>query len=135
MTQQLMLVEYPSTMRLSQSSTPGGRSSLARNEENDLKTHAVLFPADAEIDRIRAEGVQDGYADGSQVGLVVGAAVGVAVTYLALKAAPHVKNRFVEFKAKLGRKPEIAVETLPEEARPETGATCSGSRGPVATIE
>lgn len=122
------MVEYPSTTRLSQSSTPGGRSSLARNDENGLTTHAVLFPADDEVDRIRAEGVRAGYTDGAQVGLAVGVAVGAVVTLLALKAAPHVKSRFADLRAKLGWKAEVAVEVLPGEAGAEVETPQSENR-------
>ena len=122
MTRELMVVEYPSTTRLSQSSTPGGYSALARDDENGLNTHAVLFPAGDEIDRVRAEGFGAGYADGAKTGLTVGVVAGTVVTLLALKAVPHVKSRFAELRAKLGRKPEVAIEVLPEEARPEIEA-------------
>ncbi|MGA5819841.1 hypothetical protein ACPC54_18515 [Kitasatospora sp. NPDC094028] len=135
MTRELMMVEYPSTTRLSQSTTtPGGRSSLARNDENGLTTHAVLFPADDEIDRIRAEAVRAGYADGAQTGLAVGIAVGAALTLLAL-AAPHVKSRFADLKARMGRKPEIATEVLPGDVGPAIETPQSENRASATMAE
>ncbi|MFG2968554.1 hypothetical protein ACGFZS_35340 [Streptomyces sp. NPDC048288] len=83
---ELMLVQRPSDTHLSQSSTPGGRSPLARNDDNALETHAVLF-------------------DGNKaaMGLVTaGLVLGVA----AVKAAPHVKSGLMSLKSKLSRRAE-----------------------------
>ncbi|MGW0103340.1 hypothetical protein, partial [Nocardia sp. NPDC003354] len=65
---ELMLVEHPSDTHLSRSSTPGGKSPLARNDDNTLNTHAVLF-------------------DGTAAALVI-LGTGVALGAAAVKAAP-----------------------------------------------
>lgn len=40
---ELMLTKRPSDTHFSKSSTPGGESPLARDDDNTLVTHAVLF--------------------------------------------------------------------------------------------
>ncbi|WP_331755813.1 hypothetical protein [Streptomyces sp. NBC_01643] len=93
----LMWVERPAETHLSQSSTPGGSSSLARDDDNALVTHAVLFPAEDIIKLVAATA-----ATAAAVGIVVGAA--------AVKAAPRVKNRFNDLKSKLNRKSQDTVQ-------------------------
>lgn len=83
---ELMLVEHPSDTHLSQSSTPGGKSPLARNDDNTLNTHAVLF-------------------DGTKAALVI-LGTGVALGAAAVKAAPHVKGGLISLKSKLRRRAE-----------------------------
>lgn len=66
---ELMLTKRPSGTHFSQSSTPGGKSPLARDDDNTLNTHAVLF-------------------DGTKTTLAIAStcfALGVVV-------APHVKS-------------------------------------------
>ncbi|QIK10236.1 hypothetical protein G7Z12_33460 [Streptomyces sp. ID38640] len=83
---ELMLVRRPSDTHLSQSSTPGGKSPLARDDDNALVTHAVLFAGNKAALGILGAGV------------VVGAA--------AVKAAPHVKSGLITLKSKLSRRAE-----------------------------
>jgi hypothetical protein len=90
---ELMLVEHPSDTHLSQSSTPGGKSPLARNDDNTLNTHAVLF-------------------DGTKAALAI-LGTGVALGAAVVKAAPHVKSGLVSLRSKLRRR---AVETTDAEA-------------------
>ncbi|MFI5966961.1 hypothetical protein ACIA8J_32995 [Streptomyces asoensis] len=90
---ELMLVKHPSDTHLSQSSTPGGKSPLARDDDNTLNTHAVLF-------------------DGTKTALVILGA-GVALGAAAVKAAPNVKSRLISLKSKLRRQAE---ETIDAEA-------------------
>lgn len=80
---ELMLTKRPSDTHLSQSSTPGGKSPLARNDDNTLNTHAVLF-------------------DGNRTALAIAGtcfALGVVV-------APHVKSGLISLKSKLRRRAE-----------------------------
>ncbi|MFC8006953.1 hypothetical protein ACFUCH_08090 [Streptomyces olivaceus] len=90
---ELMLVEHPSDTHLSQSSTAGGKSPLARNDDNTLNTHAVLF-------------------DGTTAALVI-LGTGVALGAAAVKAAPLVKSGLISLRSKLRR---LADETTDAEA-------------------
>ncbi|MFJ7909274.1 hypothetical protein [Kitasatospora sp. NPDC096204] len=107
-TWELMLVQRPSDTHLSQSSTPGGKSALARDDDNELATHAVLFP-------------------GTKVALgLLGA--GVVLGVAAAKAAPHVRSGLTSLKAKLSRRTEGDAEapaplTVVPEAGPEQPVT------------
>lgn len=92
-------VERPAGTHLSRSSTPGGYSTLARNDDNELDTHAVLFPAENVIK--------------------VAVAAGIVVGLAAAKVAPYVKNGFHDLTSKLSRKAEGAVEGAVQEAEPE----------------
>ncbi|MFG2141482.1 hypothetical protein [Streptomyces sp. NPDC048650] len=85
-TWELNLVQRPSDTHLSKSSTPGGTSPLARDDDNTLVTHAVLFSGNKAVLGI----------------LGVGVVVGVA----AVKAAPHVKSGLISLKSKLSRRAE-----------------------------
>lgn len=110
----LMLVRHPTGTHLSQSrSIPGGNSTLSRDDEdNDLRTHAVLFPSDKAL------------AVGVAVVLSAGIALGAA--------APHVKSRFNNIKSKLNRKPENSAEAAqgsrPEQSDMEDEEPPSGDR-------
>ncbi|MFE7099502.1 hypothetical protein [Streptomyces erythrochromogenes] len=98
-TRALMLVEHPADTHLSQSSTPGGKSPLARNEDNTLNTHAVLF-------------------DGTKVALAI-LATGVALGAAGVKAAPHVKSGLISLRSKLRlrtEEPTTAEAVVPLEA-------------------
>jgi hypothetical protein len=75
---ELMLTKRPSDTRFSKSSTPGGESPLARDDDNTLNTHAVLF-------------------DGTKTALVI-LGTGVALGAAAMKAAPHVKSGLISLK-------------------------------------
>ncbi|MFD6996697.1 hypothetical protein ACFWA5_10525 [Streptomyces mirabilis] len=80
---ELMLTKRPSDTHFSQSSTPGGKSPLARDDDNTLNTHAVLF-------------------DGTKTALAIAGtcfALGVVV-------APHVKSGLISLKSKLRRRVE-----------------------------
>ncbi|GGS24095.1 hypothetical protein GCM10010269_73550 [Streptomyces humidus] len=80
---ELMLTRRPSDTHFSKSSTPGGESPLARDDDNTLVTHAVLF-------------------DGTKTALVIlgtGVALGMAV-------APHVKSGLISLESKLRRRAE-----------------------------
>ncbi|WP_331736648.1 hypothetical protein OG426_55065 (plasmid) [Streptomyces canus] len=80
---ELMLTKRPSDTHFSQSSTPGGKSPLARDDDNTLNTHAVLF-------------------DGTKTALAIAGtcfALGVVV-------APHVKSGLISLKSKLRRRAE-----------------------------
>ncbi|MDX3588889.1 hypothetical protein OG920_46025 [Streptomyces europaeiscabiei] len=88
---ELMLVEHPSDTHLSQSSTPGGKSPLARNDDNTLNTHAVLF-------------------DGTKAALVI-LGTGVALGAVAVKAAPQVKSGLISLRSKLRRRAEETTDT------------------------
>ncbi|MEU2389592.1 hypothetical protein [Streptomyces sp. NPDC007369] len=84
---ELMLTKRPSDTHFSKSSTPGGESPLARDDDNTLVTHAVLF-------------------DGTKTALVIfgaGVTLGAAA---AVKAAPHVKSGLISLKSKLRRRAE-----------------------------
>ncbi|MFF3625357.1 hypothetical protein [Streptomyces sp. NPDC002467] len=87
----LMLVKHPSDTYLSQSSDPGGKSALARDEDKNLVTHAVLF-------------------DGDKAALgILGA--GVVLGIAAVKAAPRVKSGLISLKSKLSRRAEETADT------------------------
>ncbi|KQV03388.1 hypothetical protein ASE03_31025 [Kitasatospora sp. Root187] len=103
MIRRLMFVEHPIGTHLSESSTPGGKSPLARNDDNGLVTQAVLYAADNEIKLA--------------VGLIF--AAGVGVTLAGVKAAPHVKSKFNDLKSKLSRKSEEAVGVAAQESNLE----------------
>lgn len=80
---ELMLTKRPSDTHFSNSSTPGGESPLARDDDNTLVTHAVLF-------------------DGTKAALAIAGtcfALGVIV-------APHVKSGLTSLKSKLRRQAE-----------------------------
>lgn len=80
---ELMLTKRPSDTHFSQSSTPGGKSPLVRDDDNTLNTHAVLF-------------------DGTKTALAIAGtcfALGVVV-------APHVKSGLISLKSKLRRRAE-----------------------------
>ncbi|MFZ4161520.1 hypothetical protein ACOZDE_24325 [Streptomyces griseoincarnatus] len=83
---ELMLTRRPSDTRFSKSSTPGGESPLARDDDNTLVTHAVLF-------------------DGTKTALAI-LGTGVALGAAAMKAAPHVKSGLISVKSKLRRQAE-----------------------------
>ncbi|MEU1301630.1 hypothetical protein [Streptomyces shenzhenensis] len=83
---ELMLTRRPSDTRFSKSSTPGGESPLARDDDNTLVTHAVLF-------------------DGTKTALVI-LGTGVALGAATMKAAPHVKSGLISLKSKLRRRAE-----------------------------
>ncbi|MBY8844606.1 hypothetical protein [Streptomyces sp. SP2-10] len=87
---ELMLVQRPSDTHLSQSSTPGGKSPLARDDDNTLVTQAVLFSGNKAVLGILSAGV------------VMGAA--------AVKAAPHVKSGLISLKSKLSRRAKEAAD-------------------------
>jgi hypothetical protein len=85
---ELMLTRRPSDTHLSQSSTPGGKSPLARNDDNTLNTHAVLF-------------------DGTKTALAIAGtcfALGVVV-------GPKVKSGLISFKSKLRRRAEDTTDS------------------------
>jgi hypothetical protein len=103
---ELMVVEYPSGTHLSQSRTSGGISPLARDDDNALVTHAVLFPTDD--DTTEAAGVAAAWVT-----------VGIAVGIVAVKAAPRVKRGFKDLKSRLNRKSEGTVEDAVQEATSE----------------
>ncbi|MDQ1031308.1 hypothetical protein QF035_008890 [Streptomyces umbrinus] len=81
---ELMLVQRPANTHLSQSSTLGGKSPLARGDDNTLVTHAVLFAGNKAVLGILGAGV------------VVGA--------LVVTAAPHVKSGLLSLKSRLSRR-------------------------------
>ena len=83
---ELMLTKRPSDTHFSQSSTPGGKSPLVRDDDNTLNTHAVLFDGDKAV-----------------LGILT---AGVVVTAAAVKAAPHVKSGLISLKSKLRRRAE-----------------------------
>ncbi|AEN11485.1 hypothetical protein GTW44_11610 [Streptomyces sp. SID8360] len=122
MVREKMIVEYPADTRLSQSSTtPGGRSSLLRDEDNHLAGHSVLFPADDDLlTRAEADALADARVRLTQaeaeamlkLAMAGAAAVGIAATAAAVKAAPYVKKGFATLKTKLNHgEPELADET------------------------
>lgn len=90
---ELMLTRRPSDTHFSGSSTPGGESPLARDDDNALVTHAVLF-------------------DGTKAALVI-LGTGVALGAAAMKAAPHVKSGLVSLKSKLRRRGEGTTDVEP----------------------
>lgn len=87
---ELMLTRRPSDTHFSESSTPGGESPLARDDDNALVTHAVLF-------------------DGTKAALVI-LGTGVALGAAAMKAAPQVKSGLASLKSKLRRRGEDATD-------------------------
>ncbi|MGW6584455.1 hypothetical protein [Streptomyces globisporus] len=106
----LMFVERPAGTRLSQSSTPGGNSALARDDDNSLVTHAVLFDANAFTSEEMVKIVVTTAA-------VVGA-VGIAVGAAATKAGPQIKSKFGDLKSRLRLKAgDVVVEAA--DPRPE----------------
>ncbi|MFF0747188.1 hypothetical protein ACFYVL_43095 [Streptomyces sp. NPDC004111] len=121
----VFVVERPAGTSLSDSSSPGGISALLRDATNVLAGHAVLYPADAELDEIRAEAREEGRQEGIANGAVIGVAT-VAVAALgavAVKAAPHIKGKLHGLRAKLNRKPEDIAGTGPLQAVPEPPVT------------
>ncbi|MFC8408003.1 hypothetical protein ACFUG9_31145 [Streptomyces griseoincarnatus] len=103
---ELMLTRRPSNTRFSKSSTPGGESPLARDDDNTLVTHTVLF-------------------DGTKTALVI-LGTGVALGAAAMKAVPHVKSGLISLKSKLRHQTEdtaVAEPPVPltvvAEAEPE----------------
>ncbi|MEU0665278.1 hypothetical protein ABZ508_13865 [Streptomyces lavendulocolor] len=118
----VFVVERPAGTSLSDSSSPGGISALLRDAANVLAGHAVLYPADAELDEIRAEAREEGRQEGVMKGVVIGvAAAGLGA--LAVKAAPHIKSKLNSLRTKLNRKPEDTAETGPLQAVPEPPGT------------
>ncbi|MGW0856837.1 hypothetical protein [Streptomyces sp. NPDC002690] len=86
-----MQAQYPSDTYVARSSTPGGKSAPARNDDNELETHAVLI-------------------DDTVVALaLLSTGVGIGVT--AAEAAPRVKSGLVSLKSKLSRPAEQASGT------------------------
>ncbi|MEW2265541.1 hypothetical protein ACGF5T_32605 [Streptomyces sp. NPDC047853] len=86
-TWELMLTRRPSDTHFSKSSTSCGESPLARDDDNTLKTHAVLF-------------------DGTKTALVIlgtGVALGAVV-------APHVKSGLISLRSKLRRRAEESAD-------------------------
>ncbi|MGW5609539.1 hypothetical protein ACWEWI_26295 [Streptomyces sp. NPDC003753] len=118
----VFVVERPAGTSLSDSSSPGGISALLRDAANVLAGHAVLYPADAELDEIRAEAREEGRQEGVANGVVIGVAATVAAA-VAVKAAPHIKSKLNGLRSKLNRKPEDTAETGPLQAVPEPPAT------------
>ncbi|MFG2905441.1 hypothetical protein ACGF13_10335 [Kitasatospora sp. NPDC048286] len=107
-TWELLLVQRPSDTHLSESSTPGGKSALARNDDNELTTHAVLFP-------------------GTKVALgILGA--GVVLGVAAAKAAPHVRSGLISLKSKLTRRSEEGADA--EAPAPPTVVPAVGPEQP-----
>lgn len=87
--------------------------------------HAVLYPADAELDEIRAEAREEGRQEGVANGVVIGVAatvVAAALGVVAVKAAPHIKNKLNGLRSKRNGKPEDTA-TGPLHAVPEPPAT------------
>ena len=87
---ELMLTKRPADTHFSKSSTPGGESPLARDDDNTLNTHAVLF-------------------DGTKTALVI-LGTGVTLGAAAMRAAPEVKRGLISLKSKLRRRAEEAVD-------------------------
>lgn len=122
----VFVVERPAGTSLSDSSSPGGISALLRDAANVLAGHAVLYPADAELDEIRAEAREEGRQEGVANGVVVGVVATVAAAALgavAMKAAPPIKSTLNSLRSKLNRKPEDIAETGTLQAMPEPPAT------------
>lgn len=121
----VFVVERPAGTRLSNSSSPGGLSALLRDAANLLDGHAVLYPADAELDEIRAEAREEGRQEGVATGVVIGvvataavAALGVAV----VKVAPRIKSRLTSLRSKLNHMPEDTADMGALQAVPELSA-------------
>ncbi|MFH9959616.1 hypothetical protein ACH4OX_36140 [Streptomyces roseolus] len=124
----MFVVERPVGTSLSDSSSPGGISALLRDAANVLAGHAVLYPADAELDDLKAEAREEGRQEGVVKGVVIGVVATTAVAVLgavAVKAAPHIKSKFNDFRSKLNRKTEEVVEPAPLRAAPEPTATAN----------
>ncbi|MFF4857815.1 hypothetical protein ACFY2N_23255 [Streptomyces rubiginosohelvolus] len=122
----VFVVERPAGTSLSDSSSPGGISALLRDAANVLAGHAVLYPADAELDEIRAEAREEGRQEGVANGVVIGVAATLAAAALgavAVKASPQIKNKLNGLRSKLNRKPEGTAETSPLQAVPDPPAT------------
>ncbi|MGX1546132.1 hypothetical protein [Streptomyces adustus] len=85
---ELMLTKRPSDTHFSQSSTSGGKSPLARDDDNTLNTHAVLF-------------------DGTKTVL----AIAGTCFALGVVAAPHVKSGLIRLKSKVRRRAEETTDT------------------------
>ncbi|MFF3272213.1 hypothetical protein ACFYWU_14975 [Streptomyces chrestomyceticus] len=122
----VFVVERPAGTNLSDSSSPGGISALLRDAANVLAGHAVLYPADAELDEIRAEAREEGRREGVANGVVIGVAataVAAALGAVAVKAAPHIKSKLNGLRSKLNGKPEDTAGTGPLQAVPEPPAT------------
>ncbi|MFE5398651.1 hypothetical protein ACFQ9U_29345 [Streptomyces sp. NPDC056568] len=118
----VFVVERPAGTNLSDSSSPGGISALLRDAANALAGHAVLYPANAKLDEIRAEAREEGRQEGVANGVVIGVAV-AALGAVAVKAAPHIKTKLNGLRSKLNRKPEDTAETGPLQTVPEPPAT------------
>lgn len=121
----LLVVERPAWTSLSGSSTPGGISALLRDAANVLAGHAVLYPADSELDEIRAEAREEGRQEGVAHGVVIGVAATLAVVTLgaiAVKATPPIKSRLSVLRSKRNRKPDDTAERGPLQAVPEPPA-------------
>lgn len=106
----LMLARRPADTHLSESRTPGGKSPLVRDGDNNLATQVVLF---------------DG-TKAAQVVIGVTAIAAVTMTVAAMKAAPHVKSGLSSLKSKLHRRGEDIADvetpvplTVVAEAEPE----------------
>lgn len=80
---ELMVVQRPSDTHLSESSTPGGKSPLVRDDDNTLVTQAVLFNGTKAVLGLLG------------VGLLLGAAAG-----------PHIKSGLHSLKSTLDRRRE-----------------------------
>ncbi|MGW9714800.1 hypothetical protein ACWGUJ_27425 [Streptomyces albidoflavus] len=118
----VFVVERPAGTSLSDSSRPGGISALLRDAANVLAGHAVLYPADSELDEMRAEARKQGRQEGVASGVVIGVAA-AALAAVAVKAAPHIKSKLNGLGSKLNRKPEDTAETAPLQAVPDPPAT------------
>ncbi|MFG2836405.1 hypothetical protein ACGFYE_15585 [Streptomyces zaomyceticus] len=122
----VFVVERPAGTSLSDSSSPGGISALLRDAANVLAGHAVLYPADAELDEIRAEAREEGRQEGVAKGVVIGvgaAVVAATLGVVVVKAAPHIKSKLNGLRSKLNRMPEDTTETSLLQAVPEPSAT------------
>ncbi|MET9930390.1 MULTISPECIES: hypothetical protein [unclassified Streptomyces] len=132
----VFVVERPVGTSLSDSSSPGGISALLRDAANVLAGHAVLYPADDELDELKAEAREEGRQEGVVKGVVIGVAASAAVAalgFVAVKAAPHIKSKFNDLKVKLNRKTEEIAEPAPLQAVPEPSDAADEappSRGP-----
>lgn len=111
---ELMLTRRPSGTHLSESSTPGWKSPLARDDDNTLVTHTEL-------------------SDGAKTALVL-LGTGIALGTAAMKAAPHVKNGLVSMKSKLRSRAEDITDvetpvplTVVAEIEPEQSLSSTAS--------
>jgi len=83
----LMLVQRPSDTHFSESRTSGGKSPLARDDDNKLVTQGVLFNADMVL-----------------LGtLCAGIAAGIVIGFV---ARPHIEKRLSDLRSKLSRRAE-----------------------------